>query len=78
MSPLNHKRTTSSLARAIFYAAKNWQFKDTYIQIEEAIDSLEAEDQQLFCCIWGTNLNNLLYTIWVMPTKKHLCDKKNS
>ncbi len=28
MSPLNHKRTTSSLAPPIFYAAKKWQLKD--------------------------------------------------
>jgi len=26
--PLNHKRTTSSLAPPIFYVAKNWQLKD--------------------------------------------------
>jgi hypothetical protein len=28
MMPLNHKRTTSSLAPPTFYVAKNWQLKD--------------------------------------------------
>jgi len=33
MSPLNHKRTTSSLAPPIFYVAKNWQLKDIRLPI---------------------------------------------
>jgi len=33
MSPLNHKRTTSSLAPHIFYVEKNWQLKDWRLPI---------------------------------------------
>jgi len=33
MSPLNHKRTTSSLVPPIFYVAKKWQLKDRRLSI---------------------------------------------
>jgi len=33
MSPLNHKRTTSSLAPYIFDVAKKWQLKDRSLPI---------------------------------------------
>jgi len=33
MSPLNHKRSTSSLAPPIFYVAKKWQLKGRFTNI---------------------------------------------
>jgi len=34
MVPLNHERTTSSLAPPIFYVTKNWQLKDRRLPIK--------------------------------------------
>ncbi len=40
MSPLNHKRTTSSLAPPIFYVAKNQQWGAFYLFIAEFFATL--------------------------------------
>jgi len=43
MSPLNHKRTTSSLAPPIFYVAKIWQLQDRRLPICNLLLAEEAK-----------------------------------
>jgi len=48
MSPLNHKRTTSSLAPPIFYVAKKWHLKDRGLPIDLASPLYEESKTQNF------------------------------
>jgi len=53
MSPLNHKRTTSSLAPPIFYVAKNVQLKDTPLlqKLEKPKKTIESFYRIAIACI---------------------------
>jgi hypothetical protein len=56
MSPLNHKRTTSSLAPSIFWVAKNWQIKDRRLPIVKSVRK-NVLHKTYSCCLSNNTLN---------------------
>jgi len=84
--PLNHERTTSSLAPPIFYVAKNWQLEDRRLpiydsflmfQIESDPDRDTFEEMDNVLRELGFDLNKVSYLTNILRTTFTLVDPKS-